>query len=114
MKKQASNNKKTLKVDGVTLDIDRNRVSGPNGTYHLTPLESRLLQFFMRHPDQIISLSHLMREVWETEYLGDLRTLYVHIAWLRQKLELDPSSPRRLITHRGMGYQLRARTYPSI
>ena len=110
---EETTNGRTLKVDGVTLDVDHNRVLGPNGTYHLTPLECRLLQIFMRHPDQIMSLSHLMKEVWETNYLGDIRTLYVHIAWLRRKVEEDPSRPRRLVTHRGMGYQLRTTGLPS-
>ena len=103
----------TLNVDGVTLDVDRNRVFGPNGTHDLTPLECRLLQVFMRHPDQIITLSHIMNEVWDTSYLGDIRTLYVHIAWLRSKVEEDPSRPRRIITHRGMGYQLRTSVAPT-
>jgi two-component system response regulator RegX3 len=103
----------TLNVDGMTLDVDRNRVFGPNGIHHLTPLECRLLQIFMRHPDQIITLSHLMKEVWQTNYLGDIRTLYVHIAWLRRKVEEDPSRPRRIVTHRGMGYQLRTWALPS-
>jgi DNA-binding response OmpR family regulator len=98
----------TLRVNGVALDVERSRVRGPNGMYHLTPLESRLLQVFMSHPDQVISRQRLMKEVWETDYLGDTRTLYVHICWLRRKLEDNPGSPHRLITHRGLGYELRA------
>ena len=54
-----------------------------------------------------------MKEVWQTNYLGDIRTLYVHIAWLRRKVEEDPSRPRRIVTHRGMGYQLRTWALPS-
>ena len=54
-----------------------------------------------------------MKEVWETNYLGDIRTLYVHIAWLRRKLEEDPSTPRRIVTHRGLGYQLRTSVAPA-
>jgi DNA-binding response OmpR family regulator len=97
----------TLRVNGVALDVERGQVRGPNGMHHLTPLESRLLQVLMSHPGQVISRQRLMKEVWETDYLGDTRTLYVHICWLRQKLEDNPSSPHRLITHRGLGYELR-------
>lgn len=96
-----------LCVDGVTLDVEHGQVTGPNGVYHLTPLECRLLQIFMLHPGQVISRSRLMKEVWETDYLDDIRTLHVHVCWLRHKVEDDPSHPRRIITHRGRGYQLR-------
>ena len=96
-----------LCVDGVTLDVEHSQVTGPNGVSHLTPLECRLLQILMLHPGQVISRSRLMKEVWETDYLDDIRTLHVHICWLRHKIEDDPSHPRRIITHRGSGYQLR-------
>ena len=96
-----------LRVDGMTLEVEHSQVTGPNRVCHLTPLECRLLQTLMLHPDQVISQSRLMKEVWETDYLDDIRTLHVNICWLRRKTEDDPSRPRRLITHRGRGYQLR-------
>ncbi len=99
-----------LCVDGITLDVEYSQVTAPNGTHHLTPLERRLLQLLMRHPGQVLSRSRLMKEVWETDYLGDTRTLHVHICWLRRKIEEDPSRPGRLVTHRGVGYELRAQT----
>ena len=98
----------TLCVDGIELDAEHSQVTAPNGTYHLTPLECRLLQALMLHPDQVVSRSRLMKEVWETDYLGDTRTLHVHICWLRRKVEADPSKPRRIITHRKLGYELRS------
>jgi DNA-binding response OmpR family regulator len=96
-----------LCVDGVTLDVEHSHVIGQNGECHLTPLECRLLQIFMLHPGQVISRSRIMKEVWETDYLEDTRTLDVHICWLRRKVEDDPSHPCRIITHRGLGYELR-------
>jgi len=96
-----------LCVDGVTLDVEHHQVTGPTGAYHLTPLECRLLKVLMLNPGQVLSRSRLMKEVWETDYLDDIRTLHVHICWLRQKIEDDPSHPRRIITHRRRGYQLR-------
>ena len=71
-----------------------------------TPKETGILAVLMRHPGQAISRAKLMREVWQTDYLGDTRTLDVHICWLRQKLEEDPANPRLLLTERGVGYRL--------
>jgi DNA-binding response OmpR family regulator len=102
----------TLRFDGVTLDVEHSQVTGPTGAHHLTPLECRLLQIFMLHPGQVLSRSRLMKEVWETDYLDDIRTLHVHICWLRRKVEEDPSNPRRIITHRGLGYELRISSSP--
>ena len=100
----------TLCVDGITLDVEHSQVTGPNGAYHLTPLERRLLQVFMLHPGQVISRSRIMKDVWGTDYLDDTRTLDVHICWLRRKVEDDPSHPCRIITHRGLGYELRGQS----
>jgi DNA-binding response OmpR family regulator len=96
-----------LCVDGIELDVEHSQVTGPHGTHHLTPLECRLLQILMRNSGQVVSRSSLMKEVWGTTYLDDTRTLDVHICWLRRKVEDDPSHPYRIITHRGLGYELR-------
>jgi DNA-binding response OmpR family regulator len=102
-----------LCVDGVSLEVEHSQVTGPTGAYHLTPLECRLLQILMLHPGKVLSRSRLMKEVWETDYLDDIRTLHVHICWLRHKVEEDPSNPRRIITHRGLGYELHVSDTPS-
>jgi DNA-binding response OmpR family regulator len=68
--------------------------------------EARLLAILMRHPGQVVNRATLMREVWQTDYLGDTRTLDVHICLLRQKLEEDPTRPQLLLTERGVGYRL--------
>ena len=47
-----------------------------------------------------------MNEIWDTHYLGDTRTLDVHIRWLREKIEVDPHNPTVLVTQRGVGYKL--------
>jgi DNA-binding response OmpR family regulator len=73
----------------------------------LTPMETHLLAVMMEAAGQVVSRAHLMRTVWNTEFLGDTRTLDVHICWLRRKLEADPACPRRIVTHRGRGYELR-------
>lgn len=70
----------------------------------LTPKLVRLLDQFMRHPNQVISRRQLMHDVWETDYVGDTRTLHVHIRWLRQIVEEDSADPQHLRTVRGQGY----------
>jgi two-component system phosphate regulon response regulator PhoB len=65
-------------------------------------MEARLLATLMRYPNQTVSRATLMREVWQTDYLGDTRTLEVHICWLRRKID----RPQRIITVRGDGYRL--------
>ena len=68
--------------------------------------EYRLLKLFMEHPNQVVTRAKLMKEIWQTDYMGDTRTLDVHICWLRHKIESDPTQPKLLVTHRGVGYRL--------
>jgi len=71
----------------------------------LTPKQARLLEVLMRHVGQMLTRRFLMKQVWQTDYLGDTRTLDVHIRWVREKIEPDPSTPVYLTTKRGRGYQ---------
>jgi DNA-binding response OmpR family regulator len=72
----------------------------------LTPKQACLLEEFLRHPNQVLTRRQLMRNVWQTDYVGDTRTLDVHIRWVREAIEENPSQPKRLITVRGVGYIL--------
>lgn len=72
----------------------------------LTPKLALLVETFLRQPGQVIDRKVLMEKVWNTDYLGDTRTLDVHIRWIRQALEGDGSRPRHLKTVRGVGYRL--------
>ena len=71
-----------------------------------THKEAHLLALLMQSPGQVVSRARIMKEVWETDYLGDTRTLDVHICGLRQKLEEVPTNPQLLLTKRGVGYRL--------
>ncbi len=104
MQGKASTNKK-LQVDGVTLDVENGQLSGPNGTHHLTPMESRLLRVFMLNSGRVVPRSFLMKTVWDTEWIDDCRTLEVHVCWLRKKMGEDLRRPRYLRTVRGVGYK---------
>lgn len=96
----------TLAVGPLQLNLTARVVIGPHGREHLTPKECGLLAAFMRRPNQVISRQELMQDIWETHYLGDTRTLDVHIRWLREKIEIDPQHPFMLVTQRGIGYRL--------
>jgi DNA-binding response OmpR family regulator len=93
-------------IGPLTLDRRTRRVKAPSGTNQLTPKQFQLLNHFMEHPGVHVTRKELMHAVWDTDYLGDTRTLDVHIRWLREKVELDPSKPKLLLTHRGKGYLL--------
>jgi DNA-binding response OmpR family regulator len=99
-----------LQVGDLALDIEH-RILYLDGNLSnpikLSPMESRLLATLMESPGQVVKRSRLMKRVWQTDYLEDTRTLDVHICWLRRKIEEDPSHPRRIITHRQQGYELR-------
>lgn len=72
---------------------------------NLSPKEYRLLELFMSYPRRVWSREQLIEQVWGADFLGDTKTVDVHIRWLREKLEVDPSQPEYLITVRGFGYR---------
>ena len=71
----------------------------------LTPKAAMLLELFFRQPGQVVERRTLMEQIWNTDYMGDTRTLDVHIRWIRQAIELNPSAPMFLKTVRGVGYR---------
>lgn len=95
-----------IKVSSLTLNVERRRVTRGSRTHKLTPKEFELLKLFMERAGQIVSRKTLMQEIWDTDYLGDTRTLDVHMRWLREKIEDQPNNPKLLVTVRGEGYRL--------
>ena len=89
----------------LALDPDTRTLRKGNAVLNLRPKESALLAFFMRNPGKVLTRQEIMRKVWKTDYMGDTRTLSVHVRWLRLKIEDDPNSPRFLRTVRGVGYR---------
>lgn len=90
----------------IRLDIEHQKVRCMNQSGKLTPHLMRLLRLLMDHPGEVVEREKLFREVWETEYTADTRTLDVHISWLRRIIETDPRHPRFIKTIRGVGYRL--------
>ncbi|MFQ5857153.1 MAG: winged helix-turn-helix domain-containing protein [Anaerolineae bacterium] len=94
-----------LTVAGVVLNVEAREVEVHGETHHLTPKECRLLKVLMENAGETRTRESLMEEVWETTYTGDMRTLEVHISWLRAKIEEDRSNPLKIQTVRKVGYR---------
>jgi DNA-binding response OmpR family regulator len=97
---------KIIRAGDIEIDVPRRRATVNQADIPLKPKEFDLLLYFARHPGIVLHRDALIREVWGYEYPIDSRTVDVHVRWLRQKIETDPSSPLRIETIRGHGYRL--------
>lgn len=95
-----------ITVHGIRMDIDRHQVS-INGIPASLPLkEFELLEFLMRNAGRVLTRMQLIDRVWGSDYVGDTKTLDVHIKRLRAKIEDDPANPKVIQTVRGLGYKM--------
>ena len=78
----------------------------PERSLDLSPREFDLLHALASQPEKVIATEDLLAQVWGAEFIGQPQVIYVHIRWLREKLEADPNHPRRILTVRGVGYKL--------
>jgi len=101
-----ANTEKILQAGPIRLDLEQRWVYCRGRRARLTPQLFALMEMFMRHPGVVITREELFTKLWETDYLGDTRSLDVHISWLRQAIEKDPRNPVLLRTERGVGYRL--------
>jgi two-component system KDP operon response regulator KdpE len=98
-----------LHIGKVTIDLTRREARSPEGELHLTPLEYRVLESLARQAGMIVTASQLIQEAWGPDRPeDDTRNLRVCLKNLRQKLELDSTRPRYIVTEPGLGYRLRA------
>jgi DNA-binding response OmpR family regulator len=93
-----------FRLPDLTIDYHRQAMLRRGEMFTFTPKLFKLLDLFISHQNQVIGRKTIMKVIWETEYMGDTRTLDVHIRWLREKIEENPSKPKYLITVRGVGY----------
>jgi DNA-binding response OmpR family regulator len=93
-------------VGAIQLDLERKMVRCQDKEARLTPRLTQLLHILMQHAGEVVERENLFRDTWKTEYIGDTRTLDVHISWLRQAIEMNPRKPKFLKTIRGVGYRL--------
>jgi DNA-binding response OmpR family regulator len=95
----------TVTVGDLSLNLDKRCVYRGDVVHRLTPRQAKLLEVFMLHAGRTLTRKFLMETVWETDYMGDTRTLDVHVRWIRERIEENPSSPLYLRTVRGIGYR---------
>ena len=96
----------TLESGPVRMDVERHVVTVDGVEQRLPLKEFELLEMFLRNPGRVLTRGQLIDRVWGSDYVGDTKTLDVHVKRLRAKLEPDPGEPKYLVTVRGLGYKL--------
>ncbi len=94
-----------LKFDNLVVDLTRHEVRLNNQVIPMKPKEFELLAYLANHRGKVLTRDSLLEKLWGWDYSGDSRTVDVHIRWLREKIEADPQTPKRIITVRGAGYR---------
>ena len=102
---QPAKKQETLSFNDLVINITRREVTLHNTPLQLKPKEYELLEFFAAHKGQMLSREFILERVWGWDFIGDSRTVDVHVRWLRQKVEEDPGNPTRIVTVRGGGYR---------
>jgi len=95
----------TLTFDNLIINLTRREVILNDKPVQLKPKEYELLLFLAEHRRQMLSREFILERVWGWDYIGDSRTVDVHVRWLRQKIEENSSEPKRIVTVRGGGYR---------
>jgi two-component system, OmpR family, response regulator RegX3 len=94
-----------LAAGPVRMDVERHVVTVDGGDIPLPLKEFDLLEYLLRNVGRVLTRGQLIDRVWGADYVGDTKTLDVHVKRLRSKIEPDPASPRHLVTVRGLGYK---------
>lgn len=102
------NRKNVIVIDDLKIDMERRQVFKGERKLDLRYKEFELLSLLVSNAGEVVTRAEIFDKVWGTEWLGDMRTLDVHIRWLREKLEDDPGSPKYIQTVRSVGYRFAA------
>ncbi len=95
----------TVEAGPVRMDVERHVVTVNNSTVAMPLKEFELLEILLRNAGRVLTRMQLIDRVWGSDYVGDTKTLDVHVKRLRSKIEPDPAQPRHLVTVRGLGYK---------
>jgi two-component system response regulator RegX3 len=95
----------SLSSGNVSVDPDRHEVTVDGQIVAMTPKEFALLELLMAREGRLLTRDFLIEELWGPDYVGDTKTLDVHVRRLREKIEEDPNTPRHIVTVRGLGYK---------
>jgi two-component system response regulator RegX3 len=98
----------TLEAGNIRMDVERHVVTVEGAEVRLPLKEFELLEMFLRNAGRVLTRGQLIDRVWGADYVGDTKTLDVHVKRLRAKVEPDPAQPRHLVTVRGLGYKFEA------
>lgn len=101
-----------LEAGRVRLDVERHTVSVDGAEVRFPLKEFELLEMFLRNSGRVLTRGQLIDRVWGADYVGDTKTLDVHVKRLRSKIETDPARPTALITVRGLGYKFEPQDTP--
>jgi two-component system response regulator RegX3 len=94
-----------VEAGGVRMDVERHEVSVGGERVRLALKEFELLEMLLRNAGRVMTRGQLIDRIWGADYVGDTKTLDVHVKRLRTQLEVDPGNPRHLLTVRGLGYK---------
>lgn len=95
-----------ITVGDLVIDANAHTVTVAGAEVELTPREFDLLHALALQPNTVLSIDDLLARVWGAEFSGEPQVVYVHIRWLRKKIEENPDDPRRIVTVHGVGYKL--------
>ena len=102
---QPATDEEVLTAGDLQIDLRSRRASRKGEALGLKPKEYELLAYFLRNQGRAFTRDQLLNQIWGYDYIGDTRTVDVHVRWLRQKIEDEPGKPTKLITIRGVGYR---------
>jgi phosphate regulon transcriptional regulator PhoB len=102
----ASNSVDIRQYDDLVVNLTEHKVLVKGRPVELSPKEFKILSMLMSSPNKVFSREDLLEQVWGLDFYGDTKTVDVHIRWLREKIESDPSNPKYVQTVRGFGYRL--------
>ena len=94
-----------IRSEDLTIDQISHSVTLGDKTIEMKPREFSLLALLASNKGRAFTRNQILERLWGHDYIGDSRTVDVHVRWLREKIELDPSKPRRIVTIRGLGYR---------
>ena len=94
-----------LSANGLEVDVDGHTARLDGQTLQMKPREFSLLALLIQNTGRVFTREQILERLWGYDYIGDARTVDVHVRWLREKIEAEPSKPRRIVTIRGVGYR---------
>lgn len=94
-----------MEFGNLRIDLTRREITVDDAVVAFKPKEYELVTFFGQHKGKVLTREYILERVWGWDFIGDSRTVDVHVRWLREKIEVEPANPQRIVTVRGAGYR---------